>query len=263
MKTLILAGGLGSRLAEETESKPKPMVEIGHRPILWHILKSYAHHGFDEFVVALGYKGEHIKRYITEYSEIGSDLSVDTRSGAVTRHRHEEGDHWRVDLIDTGLHTETAGRMVQARDYLGDGTFMMTYGDGLSNIDLGELLAFHERHGKLATVTAVHPIARFGQLAFDGDLVAEFSEKPQLDSGWINGGFFVLEPGVFDYIDSDCDWSRAPLEALARDGQLAAFKHEGFWQCMDTLRDRIYLDSLWASGNPAWAVWDRRRTPRD
>lgn len=254
MKTLILAGGMGTRLAEETEFKPKPMVEIGHRPILWHIMKSYAHYGLDDFVVALGYKGEHIKRYITEYSSLGSDLTVQLKTGEVRRHSHEHDD-WTVDLIDTGLHSETAGRMLRARSHLGDSTFLMTYGDGVADIDLKQLLEFHKSHGKLATVTAVRPIARFGQLDFDGDLVSHFNEKPQLDSGWINGGFFVLEPGIFDYIDGDCDWSRGPMEALAKDRQLAAFKHEGFWQCMDTLRDKMLLDSLWDSGDPAWAVW--------
>lgn len=254
MKTLILAGGMGTRLAEETESRPKPMVEIGHRPILWHILKGYSNAGFNDFVVALGYKGEAIKRYFTEYSALGSDLTVDLAAGAVHQHG-QQSDPWVVDLIDTGLHSETAGRMLNAKSRLGDSTFMMTYGDGVADIDVNELLAFHRSHGKLATVTAVRPIARFGQLGFDGDLVTTFTEKSQLDSGWINGGFFVLEPGVFDYIEEDCDWSRAPMEALAKDGQLAAFKHEGFWQCMDTLRDRLYLESLWEQGNPAWAVW--------
>jgi glucose-1-phosphate cytidylyltransferase len=254
MKTLILAGGMGTRLAEETEFKPKPMVEVGDRPILWHILKAYSHFGFNDFVLALGYKGEQIKRYITEYSDLGSDLSVNTGTGDIKRHA-QDIDNWNIDLVDTGLVSETAGRMLRARPFLGDGTFMMTYGDGVADVDLKALLEFHRSHGRLATVTAVHPIARFGQLEFDGDIVESFNEKPQLDTGWINGGFFVLEPGVFDYIDSDCDWSRAPLEALAKDRQLAAYRHHGFWQCMDTLRDRMYLDSLWASGNAAWAVW--------
>ena len=255
MKTLILAGGMGTRLAEETEARPKPMVEIGHRPILWHILKGYSAFGFDDFVVALGYKGEHIKRYFTEYSALGTDLTVDLGSGDVRQHARQS-DPWVIDLIDTGLNSETAGRMLNARSHLGDQTFMMTYGDGVADVDLHALLDFHRSHGKLATVTAVRPIARFGQLEFDGDLVASFNEKPQLDSGWINGGFFVLEPEVFDYIDGDCDWSRAPMEALAKDGQLAAFKHEGFWQCMDTLRDRLYLESMWEDGNAKWAVWE-------
>lgn len=255
MKTLILAGGMGTRLAEETEARPKPMVEIGHHPILWHILKGYSTAGFNDFVVALGYKGEAIKRYFTDYAALGSNLTVDLAAGSVRQHQ-QQTDPWVVDLIDTGLHTETAGRMRHARERLGDTTFMMTYGDGVADIDINELLAFHRSHGKLATVTAVRPIARFGQLGFDGDLVTTFTEKSQLDSGWINGGFFVLEPEVFDYIEEDCDWSRAPMEALAKDGQLAAFKHEGFWQCMDTLRDRLYLESLWDQGNPAWAVWE-------
>lgn len=256
MKTLILAGGMGTRLAEETDFKPKPMVEVGPRPILWHILKGYAHYGFNDFVLALGYKGEQIKRYITEYGEYGSDLTVDVHTGEITRHTNSSNeDDWKVDLIDTGLHSETAGRMLRARPHLGDSTFMMTYGDGVADIDLKALVEFHKSHGKLATVTAVHPTARFGQLEFDGDMVAAFNEKPQLDRGWINGGFFVLEPGVFDFIESDCDWSRAPMQGLAEAGELAAYRHEGFWQCMDTLRDKMYLDSLWDSGDTRWAVW--------
>lgn len=254
MKTLILAGGLGSRLAEETEVRPKPMVEIGEHPILWHIMKSYSAQGFHDFVVALGYKGEQIKKYFADYGSLAGNLTVDLGRGAVRRHN----DHdvaWTIDLIETGLNTETAGRMVRARDHLGDGTFMMTYGDGVADVDLRALLEFHRSHGKLATVTAVHPVARFGQMDLDGAHVRSFVEKPQLDEGWINGGFFVLEPGVFDFIEEDCDWSRAPMEALAKAGELCAYRHEGFWQCMDTIRDRMYLQKMWDSGSRPWAQW--------
>lgn len=253
MKTLILAGGYGSRLAEETEIRPKPMVEIGGQPILYHICKSYGAYGFTEFVVALGYKGEQIKKYFADYSSLSGNLTVELGNGSVRRH-DDPGDPWVVDLIETGVGTETAGRMLRARDHLGDATFMMTYGDGVSNIPLDELVAFHRSHGKLATVTAVHPIARFGQLDIDGDSVRSFMEKPQLDSGWVNGGFFVLEPGVFDFIHGDCDWSRAPMEALAEAGELCAYRHEGFWQCMDTIRDKLYLQGLWESGERPWVM---------
>jgi glucose-1-phosphate cytidylyltransferase len=251
VKTLILAGGYGSRLAEETEVRPKPMVEIGGTPILAHILQSYAAFGFHDFVVALGYKGEYIKKYFADYSSLSGNLTVDLGTGSVRRHE-ELSEPWTVDLIETGINTETAGRMLRAREHLGDGTFHMTYGDGVSDVPLDELLDFHRSHGRLATVTAVHPIARFGQMEIDGEAVRSFVEKPQLDTGWINGGFFVLEPGVFDFIEGDCDWSRAPLEALADAGQLCAYKHEGFWQCMDTIRDKIFLQNLWESGVRPW-----------
>jgi glucose-1-phosphate cytidylyltransferase len=254
MRVLILAGGVGTRLQEETEVKPKPMVEIGDRPILWHIMKHYAHHGFDDFVVALGYKGEVIKRYFTTYAALTSDLTVDLGTGTVTR-LDEPKDQWQVTLVDTGQQTETAGRMLAAREHLGEGTFMMTYGDGVADVDLGALLAFHRSHGLLATVTAVHPVARFGQIEMDGDRVRAFAEKPQMTEGWINGGFFVLEPGVFDVIPGDCDWSKAPMERLAAAGQLAAYRHDGFWQCMDTLRDKLTLEDLWRRDRAPWRTW--------
>jgi glucose-1-phosphate cytidylyltransferase len=258
MKVAILAGGLGSRISEETEIKPKPMVEIGGRPILWHIMKHYAHHGHREFVIALGYKGEVIKRYMVEYASLHSDLTVDLREGRVSRNGNGNGsepDDWTVDLIETGQDTATGGRIKRLAPHVGEGTFMLTWGDGVSNIDLGRLLAFHREHGKLATLTAVRPPARFGHLELDGDRIDEFSEKPQIGEGWINGAFFVLEPGVFDYVDGDAtQWEREPLERLARDGQLMAYRHEDFWQCMDTIRDKKLLEELWKDGAP-WRTW--------
>jgi glucose-1-phosphate cytidylyltransferase len=258
MKVAILAGGLGSRISEETEIKPKPMVEIGGRPILWHIMKHYAHHGFDDFTIALGYKGEVIKRYMVDYASLHPDLTVGLRDGSVTRNGNGNGasaDDWTVHLIDTGPDTATGGRIKRLAPHLGDGTFMLTWGDGVSNIDLKRLLAFHRAHGKLATLTAVRPPARFGHLDLDGDQITEFSEKPQIGEGWINGAFFVLEPEVFDYIDGDAtQWEREPLEGLARDGQLMAYRHDDFWQCMDTLRDKKLLEELWNNGAP-WRTW--------
>lgn len=256
MKVVILAGGLGSRLAEETEAKPKPMVEIGGQPILRHIMMHYYHYGHREFIIALGYKGEYIKRYVLDYCSIHSNLTVNTRSGEVVTHDNNVPD-WKVHLIDTGLYTMTGGRLNRLADYLHDGTFMMTWGDGVSDVPLDKLVAFHRSHGKLATVTAARPTARFGHLEFKGDMVTEFSEKPQTAEGWINGAFFVLEPGVIDYIEDDeTQWERGPMQGLARDGQLMAFRHSGFWQCMDTLRDKRLLQELWESGNPPWRVWD-------
>jgi glucose-1-phosphate cytidylyltransferase len=255
MKTLILAGGFGSRLSEETVGKPKPMVEIGSEPILWHILKHYRHHGFHEFVVALGYKGEVIKQYFAQYAALSGNLHVDLARGAVERDGAEHDD-WLVHLLDTGLRTATGGRMRRVAHLLDD-TFMMTFGDGVANVDLDALVTFHRRHGKLATLTAVRPPARFGSVELAGDRVAEFSEKPQAGEGWINGGYMVLERGVLDYIDSDDQYfQKEPMERLASDGQLMAFRHESFWQCMDTLRDKVYLQDLWDSGVSPWKVWD-------
>jgi glucose-1-phosphate cytidylyltransferase len=258
VKVAILAGGVGSRISEETEIKPKPMVEIGGRPILWHIMKHYGRYGFREFVIALGYKGEVIKRYMVEYASLHRDLTVGLKDGVVSHNGNgsaEVPDDWTVDLIDTGQETATGGRIKRLAPHVGGSTFMLTWGDGVSNVDLDALLAFHRSHGKLATLTAVRPPARFGHLAFDGDAVAEFSEKPQLGEGWINGAFFVLEPEVFDYVESDdTQWEREPLENLARDGQLMAYKHESFWQCMDTLRDKKLLEELWLNGAP-WRTW--------
>ncbi len=255
MKVAILAGGVGSRLSEETELKPKPMVEIGGRPILWHIMKHYSHYGFNEFVIALGYKGEAIKTYMVDYCPLNSNLTVNLRTGQVRVNGGYKPD-WVVDLVETGIPTMTGGRIKRLAPYLGNETFMLTWGDGVSDVDLRRLLGFHRAHGKLATLTAVRPAARFGHLDLDGDRVAEFSEKPQTREGWINGAFFVLEPGVMDYIaGDDTQWEREPLERLARDGQLMAYRHGSFWQCMDTLRDKVLLNELWSSGRAPWRIW--------
>jgi glucose-1-phosphate cytidylyltransferase len=255
MKIVVLAGGLGSRLAEETELKPKPMVEIGGYPILWHVLKHYAHYGFKEFFLALGYKSEIIKRFFLDYQSLSGSMTIDLSSGEVARHGMEtEG--WRVHLIDTGVPTNTGGRVKRLEPWLRDATFMLTYGDGLCDIDYHDLLSFHRSHGRIATVTAVRPPSRFGGLIFDGDLIKEFTEKPQVGEGWINGGFMVLEPGIFDYLEGDEDSLEAgALERLAEDGQLAAYRHNSFWQCMDTLRDKRYLEGLWHDDRAPWRVW--------
>ena len=255
MKIAILAGGLGSRLAEETEVKPKPMVEVGGEPLLWHVMKIYAHYGFDDFVVALGYKGEQIKRWMVDYCSLSSDLTVNLADGRVTVHDGDRED-WTVNLIDTGQSTATGGRIKRLAPHVGEGTFMLTWGDGVADIDIPALLEFHRSHGKLATLTAARPPARFGHMELDGGKVSEFSEKPQTGEGWINGAFFVLEPEIFDYIDGDdTQWEREPLEKLAKDGELMAYRHYGFWQCMDTLRDRKLLESLWATDQAPWKVW--------
>ncbi len=254
MKVAILCGGLGTRLREETELRPKPMVEIGGRPILWHIMRGYAARGFKEFVLALGYKHEVIKRYFLDYYRLQSHLTVSLGTGAVDVH-YGEHDDWTVHLVDTGLGTQTGGRVKRLSNWLCDGTFMLTYGDGVSDVNVADVLAFHRRHSKLATVTAVRPSARFGEILFDGELVSEFTEKPQAGEGWINGGFFVMEPGVLDYIQGDETYlEHEPLERLAKDGQLLAYRHAGFWQCMDTLRDLKLLESLWESGRAPWKV---------
>lgn len=253
MKAIILAGGLGTRLSEETVSKPKPMVEIGGKPVIWHIMNIYASHGFREFVIALGYKGELIKEYFLNYNHHHSDLEVDLKTGRVSA----KGDglkDWKVHLIDTGAQTMTGGRVSRLRDHAGKGTFMLTYGDGLGNVDIGQLVKFHRSHGRIATVTAVRPIARFGGIVLDSKgKVAKFKEKTQTAEGWINGGFFIFEPGIFGYLGGDdCILERDPLERLARDGQLMAYKHDKFWQCMDTARDVQYLNTLWESGKAPW-----------
>lgn len=256
-KVCILAGGLGTRISEETATKPKPMVEIGGKPILWHIMKLYAAYGFDEFAVALGYKGEIIKDYFLRYSRLSADLSIDLASGDVTSSGNG-AESWKIDLIDTGISAQTGGRVRKLCERIGPGTIMLTYGDGLSDVNIKELLAFHRAHGKLATVTAVTPPARFGALSFAGSAVESFQEKPVGGEGWINGGFFVLDTRVASYIKSDdMPFEQEPLQQLARDGQLMGFKHQGFWQCMDTLRDLRALEQLWDSGNAPWRVSQR------
>lgn len=256
MKVVILAGGLGTRLAEETEVKPKPMVEIGGRPLLWHIIKHYACYGFKEFLIALGYKGEVIKRYFLDYYRLNGSMTIDFSRGEVETH-NKEGIDWNVHLRDTGQDTQTGGRIKRLEPWLNDGTFMVTYGDGVSDVDLRDLLHFHRSHGRIATVTAVRPPARFGGLIFDGDLVSEFSEKPQIGEGWINGGFLVFEPEVFDYLKGDHSILEVDaLEYLATEGQLAAYRHASFWQCMDTLRDKRLLESLWKEEQAPWKVWE-------
>ncbi|MCP3919693.1 MAG: glucose-1-phosphate cytidylyltransferase [bacterium] len=256
MKVGILAGGVGSRLSEETITKPKPMVEVGGKPILWHIMKLYAAQGFSDFAIALGYKGEYIKKYMVDYASLNSNLTVRVGSGEVSTENAEPLDDWTVQLIDTGQDTGTGGRIKKLVPYMGGETFMMTWGDGVADIDLRALLAFHKKHGKLATVTTVRPPARFGLIEMEGDRVVRFTEKPQLGEGWINGAFFVLEPGVADYVDDDATmWEKAPMERLAADGELIAYRHEGFWQCMDTLRHKKILEDLWDSGNPPWKKW--------
>jgi glucose-1-phosphate cytidylyltransferase len=255
MKTVILAGGFGTRLAEETEVRPKPMIEIGDQPILWHIMKYYASYGFREFVVALGYKGDVIKRFFLEQATMQGDLSIGMRTGRVTAH-HRVQEDWTVHLVDTGLESSTGGRIARVREYLDDEPFMFTYGDGVSNVDLGALLDLHRKCGRTVTLTAVRPPARFGGLIFDGDLIAHFTEKPQIGEGWINGGFMVMEPRILDYISSDeTNLEAQVLEQLARENQLAAYRHYDFWQCMDTLRDKRQLESVWKQGNAPWRRW--------
>lgn len=255
MKVAILAGGMGTRLAEETATKPKPMVEIGGRPILWHIMMHYHTFGFDQFTIALGYRGEMIKQYLVDYAALNQDLTVSTGTGQIQRHGATPPE-WTVDLINTGVITNTGGRIKRLRPYLGDSTFMLTWGDGVADVDLRQLLAFHRCHGKLATLVAVRPPARFGHIEMEGDRIVEFSEKPQTQQGRINGAYFVLEPGIFDYIEGDrTQWEREPLERLAADGQLMAYRHDGFWQCMDTLRDKRRLQQMWEDGSAPWKLW--------
>lgn len=254
MKTVLLAGGLGTRLSEKTADCPKPMVEIGGKPLLWHIMQLYSGHGFHEFIVALGYKSELIKQYFFNFYALNNDLSIDLKTGATTIHeRHSLP--WNVHLVETGLNTQTGGRLQRLKKWIGHERFMMTYGDGLSDVDIGALIEFHESHGRLATVMAVRPPARFGELKFDEDVVSRFCEKPQTEEGWINGGFFVLEPEIFDYLgDDQTSWEKEPLERLARDGELMGYRHPGFWQPMDTLREWRYLQNLWDSKNPPWLM---------
>jgi glucose-1-phosphate cytidylyltransferase len=255
MKTIILAGGTGSRLSEETGPRPKPMLEIGEHPILWHIMQIYAFHGFSEFLVALGYKGEVIKDYFLNFYARNADLTVRLGQGENEIHSASPP-NWTVHLVDTGLATQTGGRMKRLSSWIGNETFLMTYGDGVADVDLTSLVAFHRSHGKLATITAVRPPGRFGALVLDSDRVTAFAEKPQVGEGWINGGFFVLEPEVLDLIGADeTPWELDPLSTLASRGELMAFQHLGFWQPMDTLREKRLLEELWHSGKAPWKCW--------
>jgi glucose-1-phosphate cytidylyltransferase len=255
MKVVILAGGFGTRLAEETVTIPKPMVQIGQHPILWHIMKFYASYGFQEFVIALGYKADVVKNFFLQFADMASDLTIDLASGSVERRRRHQ-ETWKVHLIDTGLRTLTGGRLRRLASMLGRETFMLTYGDGVSDVPLPDLLSYHRSQGRLVTVTAVPAPARFGGLAFDGDRIVGFAEKHAGGDGWINGGFMVMEPGVLKYLHGDEDSLEISLlERLGRDDQLSAYKHAGFWQCMDTLRDKQTLERLWESDSPPWKRW--------
>ena len=254
MKAVLLAGGLGTRISEETIVKPKPMIEIGGMPILWHIMKMYSTHGINDFIVCCGYKGYVIKEYFANYFLHMSDVTVDMKKNSIEVHA-KKAEPWRVTMVDTGEFSQTGGRLGRVRDYL-DGDFCMTYGDGVGSVDIGALIKFHKEHGRLATMTAVQPPGRFGALKLEGDKVLSFLEKPQGDGGWINGGFFVLNPKVIDLIEGDqAIWEREPLETLASQGELKSFFHRGFWQPMDTLRDKQNLEGLWATGNAPWKMW--------
>ena len=254
MKAVILAGGLGTRISEESHLRPKPMIEIGGRPILWHIMKLYGHHGITEFVICCGYKGYVIKEYFANYFLHMSDVTFDMAENRMEVH-HRTAEPWKVTLVDTGEFTQTGGRLARIRSYI-DGTFCLTYGDGVSDVDVTALLTHHREQGTLATVTAIQPAGRFGALEIEGERVQRFLEKPHGDGRWISGGFFVCEPGVFDHVAGDgTTWEREPLEALSRLGQLSAYRHSGFWAAMDTLRDKTYLEELWASGKAPWRVW--------
>lgn len=254
MKVILLAGGFGTRLSEYTETIPKPMVTVGGRPILWHIMRSYAHFNYKDFYVALGYRAEVVKEYFLHYRSLNADFTVDLATGAVSSHQVDDAD-WRVTLVHTGLESMTGGRVKRLQRFIGNETFMLTYGDGVANIDLERLLAFHRSHGKMVTVTAVHPGARFGELLIENEQVASFQEKPQMGQGWVNGGYFVIEPSFFDLIAGDATvLERDPLEQAAKMGELMAYRHDGFWQCMDTKRDRDTLEELWAAGNAPWRV---------
>jgi len=258
MKVVIFAGGLGTRIAEETGTRPKPMVEIGGKPILWHIMKIYSHYGFNEFIICLGYKGFQIKEYFMQYYLHNSDITIELGKNKLDVH-YTTAESFTVTLVDTGLETKTAGRLKRVQQYIGNDDFMLTYGDGVADINLQQLLAFHQSHGKIATVTAIQPEARFGGLDIGQDgTVLNFKEKPKGDGKWINGGFFVLKPTVFNYLEGDMDntmWEDAPLETLAKDNQLKAYKHPGFWKCMDAMRDKLELESLWEHNQAKWKVW--------
>jgi len=256
MKAVILAGGFGTRLSEETILRPKPMIEIGGKPILWHIMNIYAAHGVNEFIIAAGYKAEVIKEYFLNFYAINNDVTIDLSNGKTVIHDGNQP-NWKIHIIDTGLYTQTGGRLRRLKKWLeNEDVFMFTYGDGVADINLDDLLAFHRSHGKLATVTTVRAPARFGRIGFDGDRIAEFNEKPQAAEGWINGGYFVLNPKVIDYIENDdCIWERNPIEKLSHDDQLMGYRHYGFWSCMDTLKEKNYLEELWNRDKAPWKIW--------
>ncbi len=257
MKVVILAGGLGTRISEESHLRPKPMIEIGEKPILWHIMKSYSYYGFNEFIICLGYKGNIVKDYFANYYLYGSDVTFDMKFGNNMQVHNNMVEPWKVTLVNTGLETSTGGRIKRVKEYLQNETFMLTYGDGVSDVNIEDLLKFHRSHGKLATVTAVQPSGRYGVLGIREDAtVLEFVEKPKNLDAWINGGFFVLEPKVLDYIDADdTPFEGKPLDRLSEEGQVNAYKHTGFWQCMDTQRDKYYLEKMWDEGKAPWKVW--------
>ena len=258
MKVVIFAGGLGTRIAEETDTRPKPMVEIGGKPMLWHIMKIYSHYGFNDFIICLGYKGYLIKEYFMHYFLHNSDITIELGNNKLDVH-YTNTDPFKVTLVDTGLSTKTAGRLKRVRQYIGDEDFMLTYGDGVSNVDMDKLLRFHKGHGKMATVTAIQPEARFGGMELGDDgVVKNFKEKPKGDGKWINGGFFVLSPAIFQYLEGNMDdvmWEDGPMEKLASAGQLMAYKHNGFWKCMDAMRDKLELESLWQNNQAKWRIW--------
>lgn len=256
MKAVILAGGYGTRISEETQGKPKPMIEIGNMPILWHIMKNYSFYGINDFLICCGYKGYVIKEYFANYFLHTSDVTIDVKNNKMDVHK-KFGEPWKVTLIDTGIETMTGGRLKRIKSYVDDGSFCFTYGDGLSNVNISELLQFHEKKQTIATITAIQPPGKFGRLNLDQNRVKSFEEKPDGDGGWVNGGFFVLEPQVFDYLGDDSTiWEREPLEKLAKNNQLSAYKHKGFWHPVDTLWDKNYLEKLWKDGNPPWKIWE-------
>lgn len=256
MKVVLLAGGLGTRISEESHLRPKPMIEIGEKPILWHIMKLYSHYGFNEFIICAGYKQHVIKEWFANYFLYNSDITFDFKCGGKTIVHNNISEPWEVTVVDTGLYSSTGMRIKNIAPYIGEEPFCMTYGDGVADINIRELVDFHNSHGKLATLTSVLPESRYGVLDMNGEKVISFREKNQVDRGWINGGFMVLEPEVIKYIDGDIMFERGPLEKIAEEGQLMAYKHLGFWQCMDTLRDKEKLESMWASGKAPWKVWE-------
>lgn len=255
MKVVILAGGFGTRLSEKTDLIPKPMVSIGGHPILWHIMNIYAKHGYNEFIIALGYKSDVVKDFFLNYYTLNSDFTVNLKDGAIDYHHSPKVD-WKVTLVDTGLDTMTGGRILKLKDYIGGSPFLLTYGDGVADVNIPELVKFHQEHGKLVTITSVHPVARFGEMQMSDNQVSSFKEKPQTGSGWINGGFFVIQPEFIDRIEDHLTvLEKEPLESVARDNQLMAYRHEGFWQCMDTIRDCAFLDDLWKTNKAPWKIW--------